>query len=237
MFWIHAGYLQIPEPLVCKCPPPAKYLQEAGWTNSATAFRGGGENKEGSPITCGGNASRVRRWRNEGREKGGEVMRIPALTLWQPWAAVIAAGFKLIENRPWLPPPSIRGERIAIHAGMTFEAGCRYDELDDDDPLKNAMLHTPDLLLDARGAVLATAIVAGQIGGETKHIIWKYRSHETGEFITSSPTNDDLRWREMGQIGWLLHDVRLLREPFTVRGHQGIWYVNIPDELLAEGSR
>ena len=48
-----------------------------------------------------------------------------ALTLWQPWASVVAAGAKLVENRPWKPAASLLkpGERFAIHGGA------KYDEL------------------------------------------------------------------------------------------------------------
>lgn len=40
-----------------------------------------------------------------------------ALTIWQPWASLIAAGFKPYEFRQWAAPRSIVGQRIAIHAG------------------------------------------------------------------------------------------------------------------------
>lgn len=43
---------------------------------------------------------------------------MPALTLWQPWATLIAAGVKPYETRPSLPPHELRGRRIAIHAGL-----------------------------------------------------------------------------------------------------------------------
>lgn len=44
-----------------------------------------------------------------------------ALTLWRPWAWPIVAGHKPIENRGWLPPRSIIGKRIAIHAGKSVQ--------------------------------------------------------------------------------------------------------------------
>lgn len=42
-----------------------------------------------------------------------------AITLWQPWASLVAEGVKTIETRP-APYPWTRaiGERIAIHAGV-----------------------------------------------------------------------------------------------------------------------
>jgi len=39
-----------------------------------------------------------------------------ALTLWQPWASLIASGAKTIETRSWRPPEKVIGTRIAIHA-------------------------------------------------------------------------------------------------------------------------
>jgi hypothetical protein len=49
-----------------------------------------------------------------------------ALTLWRPWAWAIALpaslGGKRIENRTWHPPARVLGQRIAIHAGKTWDA-------------------------------------------------------------------------------------------------------------------
>lgn len=39
-----------------------------------------------------------------------------ALTLWQPWASLVAIGAKPYETRSWAPPDRLIGHRIAIHA-------------------------------------------------------------------------------------------------------------------------
>jgi hypothetical protein len=39
-----------------------------------------------------------------------------AITVWEPWASLIAAGHKPYEFRPWHPPASMIHKRIAIHA-------------------------------------------------------------------------------------------------------------------------
>ena len=39
-----------------------------------------------------------------------------ALTVWQPWASLIAAGVKPYEFRPWTYPSYLHGQRIVIHA-------------------------------------------------------------------------------------------------------------------------
>lgn len=40
-----------------------------------------------------------------------------ALTIWQPWASLIAAGCKPYEWRGWRVPRNMIGRRIGIHAG------------------------------------------------------------------------------------------------------------------------
>ena len=40
-----------------------------------------------------------------------------ALTVWQPWASLIAQGFKPYEFRSWPAHTALVGTRIAIHAG------------------------------------------------------------------------------------------------------------------------
>jgi hypothetical protein len=45
---------------------------------------------------------------------------VTALTLWQPWASLIAEGVKTIETRSWPAPAELIGQHIAIHAGQKF---------------------------------------------------------------------------------------------------------------------
>mgnify|MGYP000940126643 CR=1 FL=1 len=39
-----------------------------------------------------------------------------ALSLWQPWASLVAIGVKPHETRSWAPPLALIGKRFAIHA-------------------------------------------------------------------------------------------------------------------------
>ena len=43
------------------------------------------------------------------------------ISLWQPYASLIAAGVKTIETRGWAPPKGLMGQRIAIHAARAIE--------------------------------------------------------------------------------------------------------------------
>lgn len=58
---------------------------------------------------------------------------IPALSLHEPWAVLMAAGEKVVETRSYPPPPRHVGRRIAIHASKAVPAyaleACRESEL------------------------------------------------------------------------------------------------------------
>jgi len=43
-----------------------------------------------------------------------------AITLWEPWATLIAIGAKKFETRSWAPPAELKGKRLAIHAAKRW---------------------------------------------------------------------------------------------------------------------
>ena len=43
---------------------------------------------------------------------------LPAITIWQPWASLIAANLKRYEFRAWAPPERLHWTTIALHAGV-----------------------------------------------------------------------------------------------------------------------
>ena len=45
-------------------------------------------------------------------------MTLPAISIRQPWAALIVLGIKDIENRTWPLPGRYVGKRVSIHAGQ-----------------------------------------------------------------------------------------------------------------------
>lgn len=46
-----------------------------------------------------------------------------AISLWQPWASLIACGAKRYETRSWAPPRELIGQSIAIHAAKKIDRG------------------------------------------------------------------------------------------------------------------
>ena len=54
---------------------------------------------------------------------------LPAISVRQPWAYLICAGLKPIENRTWKLPEKYKGQRVLIHAGAkpwTWHAVINY---------------------------------------------------------------------------------------------------------------
>lgn len=129
-----------------------------------------------------------------------------ALTLHQPWAWAICYAGKDVENRTWRPPRWSIGRRIAIHAGLTWDAGAhialqRMLGLDAGPPGRSSL---------PLGAVVGTAIVAGWFdsSGDAYGVQPQYRSP----------------WYQ-GAVGWVLRDARPTTAPIPIRGHQGLWEV------------
>lgn len=140
---------------------------------------------------------------------------LPALTLHAPWAFAVAHLGKRIENRTWVPPARLVGQRLAIHAGVAeteAEWGAVY-----------AAASKPPLLglrpLPARGAVVAVVTVAGwvnEIGSLETTLESPSYEHVKAAAVTPGP------WF-IGPIGWVLTDVVTLPEPVPCKGRQGLW--------------
>jgi hypothetical protein len=149
-----------------------------------------------------------------------------ALTIWQPWASLLAHGIKAYETRSWAPPRDLMGERIAIHAGKTdrgldiYAASCALDHATCE---RTAALHhlraahggLDDL---PRGVILATATLAFAV--------------ETNGPIGSAvlpPERALGDWRP-GRWAWRLVDAVVLARPIRCPGQQGLW--DVDDALI-----
>jgi hypothetical protein len=149
---------------------------------------------------------------------------LPALTLYQPWASLIAAGAKPYEWRGWPAPQRMIGRRIAIHAGARK---VRRDDIADiiDDliegstslnveisiPLLAQWFLSPEIL--PRSSVLCTAVL-----GEPIRASDYAQAHGT-----DSDRVDHTKW------GWPLTAIEVL-EPFVpAKGMQGFWTWRRPD--------
>jgi hypothetical protein len=132
-----------------------------------------------------------------------------AITLWQPWASLIAIGAKRIETRSW--GTSYRG-LLAIHASkrVPWDIAAFYAA----DPLPTALTNAgyasfTDLPF---GLVLATCRLVDVIP-------------TTSDYLTEILTPPERNYGDYapGRFAWLLADITRLDPPVPASGRQGLW--------------
>lgn len=148
-----------------------------------------------------------------------ETVSMRAISLWQPYAQLMAIGAKKFETRHW--STKYRGP-IAIHAAKRADRKAR-DPFHHIAPIRAALgkagYHNFDDL--PLGAVVA-------IGELTK-------CYDAMVLATRNPGSPELAFGHYapGRFGWHIQNVRMLAEPYPVRGQQGLFTVELPKELVA----
>ena len=163
-------------------------------------------------------------------------MIIDCITVWQPWASLIAIGAKPYEFRGWVPSRQFIGKRIGIHAGARPVR--KAEVVDLLERLAGAgttpCLHV-DLALAFLEKVLAgldrkdlpmfgeqcfrlplSAVVCTAILGEPK------RGEDCAREFGFDAGNDSDR-AETFNWGWPLNAIEELLPPEPARGAQGFW--------------
>jgi activating signal cointegrator 1 len=139
--------------------------------------------------------------------------KIPALTIWQPWATLIALGAKKFETRGW--QTSYRGP-IGIHAAKKWDKETRGHCV-----LLRAYLEPfgVDPLALPRGCMVAVAELTD---------IWP--TEELRPRLEASGQHQEIALGNYapGRFGWRLQEIRPFPEPIPVRGAQGLWWWNFP---------
>lgn len=122
---------------------------------------------------------------------------IRALTVKQPWATLIAAGIKPVENCTWAVPRGFAGP-LLIHAGAAQDKAAWEHE------------HVRRALFDAVGNdELPTGAIIAVVGS--------VRGHRDGIGGHCEPWGMDDCWH------WELADVRALTVPVPAKGRLGLW--------------
>ena len=149
-----------------------------------------------------------------------------AITLWQPWAQLVADGAKHYETRSWKPPQRLIGQRIAIHAGkrkvrnppnevgwqIYIDYGPRWYE------------RIP------YGAIVATAMLVDvfHIKEVQSHCL-KVEVVASSGLHTSIPI-DPFGDYSVGRYVWSLFDIEKLASPVEAKGAYGFWKCDVISE-------
>jgi hypothetical protein len=148
-----------------------------------------------------------------------ELLR--AITLTQPWAGWMAAGIKLIENRtrPMIKRSHI-GKRIALHASREFDESVilRIGEIAPE------IAWPTGSICEVPSAVIAVATLADILDiGRDREPLPGFLDLEFAAAVKRGTVAVDQRRWYFQRVGYVLRDVRLLREPAHCRGWQGFW--------------
>lgn len=122
-----------------------------------------------------------------------------ALSLWQPWASLMADGRKKIETRHWRPPAWLIGQELAIHATVKVDRGM-------------CASWGYDALTIPRGCVVAIVRLDDfrKFTADDETNMRQFPEGNYGDF-------------SMGRFGWMCTLIEKLNPPIAVTGHQGIW--------------
>ena len=147
-----------------------------------------------------------------------------AISIWQPWASLIAEGVKVQETRSWAAPQHLIGKRIAIHAAKRKLTKAELRELP-------GMIHHDISARYGRfweedvpyGAIIATAELFGvaKITGESKG--WGLEGWRIDKASAVTIFGDIYGDYSIGRYVWGLQHITKKRDPVPERGQQGFW--------------
>jgi activating signal cointegrator 1 len=157
------------------------------------------------------------------------MIRIRAISLWQPWATLIAIGAKRFETRSW-GHDRLCG-LMAIHAAS--KAGRELKEVCADPLFRATLDHHGYGRGDGQyplplGAIVAVCRV---------HRIWRvdHGLLASKDSRLRLPSINSPEWAfgdfDEGRYAWELTRVVSLSAPIPARGHQGIWWWDVPAHL------
>ena len=156
------------------------------------------------------------------------------LTLPQPWASLIALGYKTTETRSWPAPKTLVGSHIAIHAAKRRR---RRDEWN-----KQVEEAVADIDLPL-GAIVATARVDGCVRVLSNGFAKLSEPADPGKVWVVDRLGQEYRdaYRmdsdpydkySEGRWIWLLSRVRRVEPPIQTTGRPGVW--TLPHDVHAQ---
>ncbi|MCW5705461.1 MAG: ASCH domain-containing protein [Bradyrhizobium sp.] len=155
-----------------------------------------------------------------------------ALTIWQPWASLVMAGFKPYEFRGWPAPRYVVGQRIVIHAGSRAIKATEVRDLIEQlasgefcGGLKlAAVTFLEDVLMRRRQLPLAAGLGTALLGEPQQSCdLWP----DQFEGLSDSDRVEHSNW------AWPVSEVEPFEPIVPIKGHQGFWNWPYPVEQRA----
>lgn len=150
-----------------------------------------------------------------------------AISLWQPWASLMASGAKRIETRDWAPRGLRAGQLVAIHAAKQWtgeqQATCAAE------PFARALAEARE-----RGLWSSAPPLGGVVAIARFHGAYPTDDHAPGGFDYSQMSNEEYAFGNYtpGRYGWLFTEVRPVAL-IPARGQQGLFEWEAPREIAS----
>lgn len=151
-----------------------------------------------------------------------------AITVRQPWASLIAAGEKNVENRGWHPPASLLGQWFAIHASKSFDPEAWSAGIAAANAARVSLPWVQKATKSLESARGMTERAGKQAVKQCLSAAVPYGAIVALARITrivepADVTAETSAWF-LGPIGWVLEGVTPI-EPEPCAGQQGLWAV------------
>ena len=137
-------------------------------------------------------------------------MTIPVITLWQPWATLIALGWKRIETRTHNRFRNLEGQTIGIHAGNKWDSGWSFLA---GNFLTNEQYTLIMKMQAEKEMPFGKIICTGKV--------YTYRK------LVSSDSEKALIECDTERYGLFIYDIKKIEPPIEAKGKQGIWYFDL----------
>lgn len=148
----------------------------------------------------------------------------------QPWAFLVAAGIKPIENRTWKLPEKYKGERVLIHSCNKSDFKNPLDALNEKQwkYLKSKSFENGSLKHNVYGAIIGSVIISDCVINNpsiwAQHSAFNWKLDEEGNLKKNTTYN------------WVLENPILFPEPIPAKGKLSFWdYPGILSETEEKG--
>ena len=146
-------------------------------------------------------------WLNQNRKP------MKTLSVRQPWASLLCAGVKDVENRSWAPSPEMIGKKILIHAGIAPVAKSFYDRIpfEWDSAIVNAIRYgwIKNVEESPLGCIIGYATLVGF--ADSTDSLWDGRD---------------------GQMKWIFSDPYVFDDPIPCKGRLGLFEYPLHEDNL-----
>lgn len=187
-------------------------------------------------------------------------MKIKAISLWEPFASLVAWGAKHNETRSWQWPGDLLPDIVAIHAARRW--GSDVARMCQASPFSNVLReHGVSVSLKGRpnlpfGCVVCVARVRECVAtlnlplargtqrecpqgsdGFSEHLDYAMARHPiqmaslAGKYLEHCPNERHFGDYRIGRYAWSLDSVQRLEVPVPATGRQSVWQWEVPKEL------